>query len=145
MSEETEKKSRRPSGAGALWIAVAVLGAVYVAAWSVDRTPQALPQHPASITEQPLADVPQAQKDALAALARDAATVRAPGATIQTISIKDAYFIPGAELRLGSKEVGQRGVVIELGAVRDGKLEERLTYHALSPNQVVFVSQEPAR
>ncbi len=141
------KRKRRLRGAAGLWVAVAVLGLAYLAVWSVDRTSGSLPQKPGAIggiSAPTLPALPTQSQTDLAAKATADATSRAPGAEIKVQQVQPALLVPGPELRLASGGVGDPGVVITVGVVRDGKLTERLTYHALPPDQVVFVEQKPA-
>lgn len=139
-------KKRRLRGAAGLWVAVAVLGLAYLAVWSVDRTPGSLPQQPqpGSIGGISVPTVPAQAQTGLAAKATADATSRAPGAEIKVLQVQPVLLVPGPDLRQTSGGAGQPGVVITVGVVRDGKLTERLTYHALPPDQVVFIEQKPA-
>lgn len=141
------KRKRRLRGAAGLWVAVAVLGLAYLAVWSVDRTPGSVPQKPGSIggiSVPTLPSLPAQSQNDLAAKATADATSRAPGAQIKVVQVQPALLVPGPELRQSSGGAGQPGLVITVGVIRDGKLTERLTYHALPPDQVVFIEQRPA-
>lgn len=144
MSAAKSTSKKRLRGAGGLWVAVAVLGLVYLAVWSVDRTPGNLPQQAGSVGEISVPALPTGSKDGLTNQAKQDATSRAPGAQIEVIQVQPTFLVPGPELRETSGDVGEPGVVITLGVVRAGKLTERLTYRALPPDQVVFVEQKPA-
>ncbi len=147
MSDKPKAKPRRrPRGAAALWLGVALLGLVYLGIWSADRTPGRLPQHSAGGSSQPVGiTLPDATKQALTEQVKAAAATRTPGAQLEVIQTEEVSLEPGADLRQVPNEIGQRGLAITLGAVRSGKLSERLVYHALPPNQIVFVSEEPAQ
>lgn len=144
MSAAKAKSKKRLRGAGGLWIAVAVLGLAYLAVWSVDKTPGNLPQKAGSVGQISVPALPTDNQNGLTELAKQDATSRAPGAQIEVIQVKPTFLVSGPELRETSGDVGEPGVVITLGVVRDGKLTERLTYRALPPDQVVFVEQKPA-
>lgn len=136
-------KQKRLRGARGLWVVVAVLALAYLAVWSLDRTPGSLPQKAGSITIPPVS-ISEQTKQPLADRAVQDATSRAPGAEVKVLQVQPAFLVPGPELRETTGDVGEPGVVVTIGVVRDGRLTERLTYRALPPDQVVFVEQKPA-
>lgn len=144
MSEDTpaKKKSRRPQGAAALWIAVALLGLVYLAVWSVDKAPGNLPQKAAPISAAP-ASLPNETTETLGEAAKQDAAVRVPGGQVEVATVQPTYFTAGQQLKPSTPGVGQLGVTITLRAIKDGKATDELTYYALPPNTVEFVSQKP--
>jgi hypothetical protein len=141
MSKSTGKKRLR--GAFGLWVAVGVLALAYLLVWSVGRTPGGIPQKAGSITVPPVS-ISEDTKQPLTDRAMQDAKSRAPGAEIKVIEVRPAFLVPGPELRETTGDVGEPGLVITLGVIRDGKLTERMTYRALPPDQVVFVEQKPA-
>ena len=144
MSDEksSKKKSRRPRGAFALWIFVAVLALVYLGVWSADRSTGKLPQSPGSVSAEP-ASLSNDTTAALGDAAKQDAAGRAPGTEVVVATVEPTFFTPGSQLKKSVPGVGQLGATVTLKATKDGKVTDTFTYYALPPNQVEFVSQKP--
>lgn len=143
MSDAKEKGGRRPRGAFGLWLAVAVLALVYLGVWSAGKSTGSLPQEPAPISAAPMT-LPTAATDALGEAAKQDAAVRVPGSQVEVATIEPTYFTTGPQLKPSQPGVGQLGVTITLKSLKDGKVADELTYYAIPPNQIEFVSQKPA-
>jgi hypothetical protein len=127
-----------------VWLVVAGLGLIYVVMWAGMKQSHPKVKAP-GVIEPTVALIGDAK--GLADIAQgDAISRTAPDAQISIASITPAKF-RGDDLKqvtVGDKNA-KSGYVIVLDAKRDGKTIDKFTYHAVPPNQTVFVKQEPVR
>lgn len=133
----------KAGGAKALWLITAGLALLFLAVHAADSGKEVIPRQTPRPAAEATPDQSKQQRAKLNGLAiRDAqgrvdsrARLRVKSATIQNFK--------GADLQKASPAdpEAQLGWVIVLVATVDGQATSKLTYHAVAPDNVVFVEQ----
>lgn len=127
-----------------LWLVVLGLTAIYLVIWAAEGTDKPRVTTPGVI--EPTAALIGDSKGLADIAMGDALSRIPPGSQLKIASITPQRF-KGDDLKQVSALSGdsKNGFVIVLNAEIDGKTVDKLTYHAVPANTVVFVKQETAK